>query len=108
MNIRADVVELLHQGLNNVEIAERAGVHRYTVAKARHALGIPNVSRRKDTATERLYAEALPTGRVRTYDRRTQPITASQAAANRRALEEALRAPKPSRHLHVAPERTAA
>jgi transposase len=92
VNIPANVVELLHQGFNNREIAERTGVHESTVGNARHRLGLPNAKRRrKANSLERLYAEAVPTGMVRDYKPARMPISPQQQAANRAALLAALR-----------------
>lgn len=43
MTVRADVAELLRQGLSNAEIARRLNVDRHAVGNARRALGLPNV-----------------------------------------------------------------
>lgn len=102
MKVRADIAELIHEGHSDASIAHRLGCHRATVNRARQDLI------RLRTDKERLLSEELPTGRVRDYDRRREPITAAQAAANRHALEEALRpAPKPRRHLYAVPDRSA-
>ncbi|MFB6568257.1 hypothetical protein [Streptomyces noursei] len=70
------------------------------------------------TPMERLLAEELPTGtfgdapqqrRTAVQQRRVSGISATQAAANRQALEEALGGKrKPRRHLHAVPNRSAA
>ncbi|MDR3036155.1 MAG: helix-turn-helix domain-containing protein [Kitasatospora sp.] len=94
MKIRVDVVELLHRGYSNVEIAERTGVSAQTIAKNRHRLGLPNARRRRRrTVTERLYAEALPTGRVDDYRPPSGriPLSPAQQASNRATLLAALR-----------------
>lgn len=97
MKIPANVVELLHQGFNNTEIAERLGVHKSTVAAARHRLGLPNAKRRrKVNSLERLYAEAVPTGTVRDYKPARMPLSPAQQAANRAVLLAALRTPAPA------------
>lgn len=85
MSIRTDIAALILEGHTDTHIAHRLGCHRITVNRARHAL------QRPFTEKERLLSEELPTGRVREYDRRRQPTSASQAAANRRALEDAIR-----------------
>lgn len=95
MKIRADVAELIHQGFNNTEITERTGLSNYRIASARRRLQLPNApARREATALERLYAEAVPTGRVRDYQPPTgrMPLSEAQQAANRAALLDALRA----------------
>lgn len=110
MKIRADLVELLHQGHSNLAIADMLRVDRKTVAAARDALRMPAApNRRPMTARERLLLEAAPTGKVRDYDRRREPITAQQAAANRRVLERAIARGEThvaGRHLHAVPETT--
>ncbi|WP_438489513.1 hypothetical protein [Streptomyces sp. S186] len=72
------------------------------------------------TPMERLLAEELPTGtfgdapqqrRTTGEQRRVSGVSAIQAAANRRALEEAVggkRKPQPRRHLYAVPTRSAA
>jgi hypothetical protein len=99
VKIRADIVELLRQGFNNTAIAAQTGVHRTTVARARHALNLPDGPLRPiQTPSERLYAEALPTGLVRDYGPTPRaerpPISPERAAANRAALAEAIRRPR--------------
>lgn len=94
MKIRADIAELLRQGFNNTEIAEQTGVHKRTVAEARHRLGLPNAKRRRPpTNLERLYAEAVPTGRVKDYRPPSgrMPLSPDQQRANRERLLAALR-----------------
>ncbi|MEU9310910.1 helix-turn-helix domain-containing protein [Streptomyces sp. NPDC048256] len=94
MKIRADVAELLRQGFNNVEIAEQTGLHKRTIAQARHRLGLPNAKRRRTpTNLERLYIEAVPTGRVKEYRPPTgrMPLSPDQQRANRERLLAALR-----------------
>ena len=98
MNIQPVIAEQLRQGLNNSEIARRTGVDRKTIAAARLRLGVPNPAARPPTprpptAEERLYAEALPTGRVREYRPRLMPLSPAQQAANRERLMAALRDP---------------
>ncbi|MEU0393851.1 helix-turn-helix domain-containing protein [Streptomyces sp. NPDC006208] len=93
MKIPAAVVELLHQGFNNREIAERTGIHKSTIAAHRHRLGLPNAKRRRAAhSLERLYAEAVPTGQVRDWKPARLPLTPAQQAANRATLLAALRA----------------
>ncbi|WP_330449680.1 helix-turn-helix domain-containing protein [Streptomyces anulatus] len=85
MKIRADIAELIRQGHTNASIALRLGCAPSTVGRARHALRLPPADR-----LGRLYAEALPTGRV-LGDKPTRVQTSpAQAAANRRALLAAL------------------
>ncbi|MEU9444620.1 helix-turn-helix domain-containing protein [Streptomyces sp. NPDC048304] len=96
MNIQPVIAEHLRQGLNNSEIARRTGADRKTIARARQRLGVPNPAGRRPTprpatAKERLFAEALPTGRVRDYRPRVEPLTPAQQAANRERLLAALR-----------------
>jgi hypothetical protein len=93
MKVRPDVAEFLRQGFNNSEIARRTGADRKTVARARDRLQIPNAAaRRPATPRERLFAEALPTGRVREYRPRVMPLSPAQQRANRERLLAALRA----------------
>lgn len=84
MKIRADVAELLRQGFNNAEISRATGADRKTVARARELLDIPNTrARRPASPLERIYAEALPTGRVRDWKPAVRmPISPARAAAN--------------------------
>jgi hypothetical protein len=94
MKIRSDVAELLRQGFNNTEIAEQTGLHKRTIAQARHRLGIPNAKRRrKPTSLERLYLEAVPTGRVKDWKPPAgrMPLSPDQQRANRERLLAALR-----------------
>lgn len=91
MKVRPEVAELLRQGCNNSEIERRTGISRKTVAAARARLNVPNPAarmptRRAATARERLFAEALPTGRVRDYRPSVMPTSPVQQAANRAAL----------------------
>ncbi|MFF2411799.1 helix-turn-helix domain-containing protein [Streptomyces sp. NPDC058092] len=94
MNIRADVAELIHQGFNNEYIKQHCGVSGQHVAGVRRRLQRANApERRHATALERLYAEAVPTGRVYDYqppDGR-MPLSPTQQAANRATLLAALR-----------------
>jgi len=85
--------ELLRAGHSDTRIAHELGCHRSTVNRHRHALQLPQSDR-----LGRIYAEALPTGRVPDFNRWRQPITPEQAAANRAALAAALRpAARPTR-----------
>ncbi|WP_327259974.1 helix-turn-helix domain-containing protein [Streptomyces sp. NBC_01240] len=94
MRIRADVAELIHQGFNNAYIKQRCGVSGQHVAAARRRLQRPDAPERRDaTALERLYAEAVPTGRVYDYQPPAgrMPLSPAQQAANRATLLAALR-----------------
>ena len=95
MRIRADVAELIHQGFNNSEIRERTGMSPQHISWARRCLQRPNApTRREPTALERLYAEAVPTGRVKDYrapDGGRLPLSPDQQRANRERLLAALR-----------------
>lgn len=102
MKIRADIAALIREGHTDTSIAHRLGCGRSTVNDARRALRLPAADR-----LGRLYAEELPTGQVEDYSSRQQPISEAQAAANRRALEEALGVtPKRRRHLRAVPTTT--
>ncbi|MFE7111703.1 helix-turn-helix domain-containing protein [Streptomyces sp. NPDC057575] len=94
MRIRPDVAELMHQGFNNAYIQRHCGVSAQHVSWARSRLQMANAPERRDaTALERLYAEAVPTGRVYDYqppDGR-MPLSPAQQAANRATLLAALR-----------------
>lgn len=95
MTVRADIAALIDEGHSDTGIAHRLGCHRSTVNRARLDLI------RLRTAEERLLAEELPTGRVRDYDRRRQPISPEQAAANYAALAAAIK-PRPKNTAAVA------
>ncbi|WP_406325848.1 helix-turn-helix domain-containing protein [Streptomyces sp. NBC_01617] len=85
MKVRADIAGLIREGHTNASIAHRLGCDPATVARARQALRLPPADQ-----LGRLYAEALPTGRVLS-DKPTRVQTSpAQAAANRRALLAAL------------------
>ena len=85
MKVRADIAGLIREGHTNASIAHRLGCDPATVGRARQALRLPPADQ-----LGRLYAEALPTGRVLS-DKPTRVQTSpSQAAANRRALLAAL------------------
>lgn len=86
MKIRADIAALIRAGHTNTSIAHRLHVHRDTVAKARRALQLPPAKR-----LERLYAEAIPTGRVKQYRPNRMPTSPAQQAANLARLTAALR-----------------
>lgn len=87
MKIRADIAALIREGHTNESIAHRLGCDRETVRCARRALRLPPADQ-----LGRLYAEAVPTGRVLS-DKPTRVQTSpAQAAANRQALLAALKA----------------
>jgi hypothetical protein len=88
MKIRADIADLIREGHTNASIARRLGCHYDTVARARRGLRLPPA----DTLG-RLYAEAVPTGRVREYRPDRMPTSPAQQAANRARLLAALRDP---------------
>ena len=88
MKVRADIAELIHAGHTNASIAHRLDCDPSTVAEARRALRYPPAG-----ALERLYAEAVPTGRVKDYRPERMPTSPDQAAANRARLLAALRTP---------------
>ncbi|MFH8813067.1 helix-turn-helix domain-containing protein [Streptomyces hygroscopicus] len=88
MRVRADIAALINAGLDDGQIARRVNCHRATVNRTR------NLMRRalaEPAALERLYAEALPTGRVTDYRPARMPTSPAQAAANRERLLAALR-----------------
>jgi hypothetical protein len=85
MKVRADIAALIREGHTNASIALRLRCDPTTVARARQALRLPPA----DTLG-RLYAEAVPTGRVAAPTGRL-PLSPGQQAANRAALLAALR-----------------
>lgn len=85
MKVRADVAALIREGHTNASIAVRLGCAPSTVARAREALRYPPADR-----LGRLYAEAVPTGRVTAPVGRL-PLSPERQAANRAALLAALR-----------------
>ena len=88
MRVRADIAALINAGLDDGQIARRVDCHRATVNRAR------NLMRRalaEPAAMERLYAEALPTGRITDYRPTRMPTSEAQAAANSARLLAALR-----------------
>lgn len=87
MKIRADIATLIRAGHTNSSIALRLGCGRSTVARTREALRMPPADR-----LGRLYAEAIPTGRVKAPTGRL-PLSPAQQAANRERLLAALRTP---------------
>lgn len=88
MKVRADIAALLREGHTNASIAHRLGCARNTVSRTRQALHIPPA-----TTLGRLYAEAVPTGRVKDYRPERMPTSPAQQAANRERLLTALRTP---------------
>ncbi|MER6534351.1 helix-turn-helix domain-containing protein [Streptomyces sp900105755] len=86
MKVRADIAELIRAGHTNASIAHRLGCAPSTVARAREALHLPPADR-----LNRLYAEAIPTGRVKDYRPERMPTSPAQQAANRERLMAALR-----------------
>lgn len=89
MKIRADIAALIRAGHTNTSIAHRLGCHPDTVSRARQALRLPPADR-----LGRLYAEALPTGRVLSDKPARVQTSPAQAAANRQALLTALMEPR--------------
>lgn len=89
MKIRADIAALIREGHTNASIAHRLGCDPTTVGKARQALRLPDADR-----LGRLYAEALPTGRVLSDKLARVQTSPAQAAANRQALLAALAEPR--------------
>lgn len=89
MKIRADIAGLIREGHTNESIAHRLGCDRATVAYARQALRLPPADQ-----LGRLYAEALPTGRVLSDKPARMQTSPAQAAANRQALVAALMEPR--------------
>ncbi|MEU6552063.1 helix-turn-helix domain-containing protein [Streptomyces sp. NPDC046915] len=88
MKVRADIAALIREGHTNTSIAHRLRCDPRTVARAREALRYPPADR-----LGRLYAEAVPTGRVRDWkpaDGR-MPLSPAQQQANRERLLAALR-----------------
>ena len=86
MKVRADIATLLREGHTNASMAHRLHCDPSTVARARRALQLPPADR-----LGRLYAEALPTGRVKDYRPDRMPTSPAQQAANRARLAAALR-----------------
>jgi hypothetical protein len=87
MKVRADIAALIRQGHTNTSIAHRLHCCRTTVAEHRRALQLPPADR-----LGRLYAEAIPTGRVRDWKPNgPMPTSPAQQAANRARLMAALR-----------------
>jgi hypothetical protein len=86
VKVRADIVTLIREGHTNASIAHRLHCAKSTVARAREALRLPPADR-----LGRLYAEAVPTGRVKDYRPDRMPTSPAQQAANRERLMAALR-----------------
>ncbi|MEU3613445.1 helix-turn-helix domain-containing protein [Streptomyces sp. NPDC006872] len=86
MKIRADIAALVREGHTNASVAHRLGCHPDTVARVRRALRCPPAD-----VLGRLYAEAVPTGRVKDYRPERMPTSPAQQAANRARLMAALR-----------------
>lgn len=86
MKIRADIAALIREGHTNTSIARRLGCHPTTVARAREALRLPPADK-----LGRLYAEAVPTGRVHDYRPERMPTSPAQQRANRERLLASLR-----------------
>lgn len=89
MKIRADIAGLIREGHTNVSIAHRLGCDSGTVARVRQVLHLPPAD-----ALGRLYAEAVPTGRVLSDRPARVQTSPAQAAANRQALLASLREPQ--------------
>jgi hypothetical protein len=88
MKVRADIAALIREGHTNAHIARRLYCDPSTVARARRALRLPPADK-----LGRLYAEAVPTGRVKDWkpaDGR-MPLSPAQQQANRERLLAALR-----------------
>lgn len=88
MKIRADIADAIRAGHTNASIAHRLGCHPDTVARARRALRMPPADH-----LSRLYAEAVPTGRVKDWkpDGGRTPTSPAQQRENRERLLAALR-----------------
>lgn len=80
MKVRADIAALIRAGHTNDSIAFRLYCAPSTVAEARRALRYPPADK-----LGRLYAEAVPSGRV-LKPAGPQPLAPAQQAANRAAL----------------------
>ncbi|MFD6553756.1 helix-turn-helix domain-containing protein [Streptomyces sp. NPDC058398] len=87
MKVRADIAALIRAGHTNASTALRLGCNPRTVARAREALRLPPADK-----LGRIYAEALPTGRVKDYRPELMPLSPAQQAANRARLLDALKA----------------
>lgn len=87
MKVRADIAALIRDGHTNASIARRLHCCRTVVAETRRALRLPPADK-----LGRIYAEALPTGRVKDYRPDLMPLSPAQQAANRARLLAALKA----------------
>jgi len=85
MKVRVDIAALIREGHTNASIAHRLHCDKSTVSRAREALRLPPADR-----LSRLYAEAVPTGRVTAPVGRL-PLSPERQAANRAALLAALK-----------------
>jgi hypothetical protein len=85
VKVRADIAALIREGHTNASIAHRLHCSPITVSRARQALRYPPAG-----VLGRLYAEAVPTGRVTAPVGRL-PLSPERQAANRAALLAALR-----------------
>jgi hypothetical protein len=90
MKVRADIAALIRAGHTDTNIAKRLGCHRTTIARARRALHYPPANH-----LTRIYAEAIPTGRVKDWKPTNgrMPTSPAQQRANYAQLEAALRNP---------------
>lgn len=88
MKVRADIAALIREGHTNASIAHRLRCDPSTVSRARRALRLPPADK-----LGRLYAEAVPSGRVKDYRPPTgrMPLSPAQQRANREQLLAALR-----------------
>jgi hypothetical protein len=86
VKVRADIAALIRDGHTNASIARRLHCSPITVSRARQALRLPPADK-----LGRIYAEALPTGRVKDYRPERMPLAPAQQAANRARLLAALR-----------------
>ncbi|MFJ3507844.1 helix-turn-helix domain-containing protein [Streptomyces luteogriseus] len=88
MKVRADIAALIREGHTNASIARRVHCDPSTVARARQALRMPPADK-----LGRLYAEAVPSGRVKDYRPPAgwMPLSPDQQRANRERLLAALR-----------------
>jgi hypothetical protein len=88
VKVRADIAALINEGHTDASIARRLRCRPSTVNRARNAMNLP-----PGGPLYRLYAEALPTGRVSEYRPARMPTSPAQAAANRERLLAALNDP---------------
>lgn len=85
MKVRADIAALIRAGHTNASIARRLYCSPSTVSQARRALRMPPADK-----LGRLYAEAVPSGRVKAPTG-PLPLSPAQQRANRERLLAALR-----------------